>query len=192
MASTALRVLAATAVAGFALTPGVASAATAAGPGAIAHSSTPKGGDPNTTVTFTVTNGVLQMTAPAAVNLGGGAPGSTISGALGPVTVTDNRALLSATWTASAAATNWTTGTGTPAETIPPGDVNYDPNTVTTTGTVTTSEAPITLSTAAQTVVTATAGVGDNTATWNPTLTVTVPPAAVAGLYTGTLTQSAF
>jgi hypothetical protein len=192
MAITALRVLAASAVAGLALTPGVASAATTAGPAALAHSSTARGSDPNTTVTFTVTNGVLQMTAPANVNLGGAAPGGTISGLLGPVTVTDNRALLSASWTASASATNWTTGTGTPAETIPPGDVNYDPGTVTSTGTITTSEAPITLSTASQTIVTGTAGVGDNTASWNPTLTVSVPPAAVAGLYTGTLTQSAF
>jgi hypothetical protein len=106
--------------------------------------------------------------------------------------VTDNRALLSASWTASASATNWTTGGGSPSETIPPGAVNYDPGTVTSTGTITTSEAPITLSTASQTVVTGAAGVGDNTAAWNPTLTVTVPPAAVAGLYTGTLTQSAF
>ncbi len=196
MARTALRVLAAaSAVAGLALTPGVASAATAAGPAgpaAIAYSSTASGGDPSTTVNFTVTNGALQMTAPASVNLGGAAPGGTISGLLGTVTVTDNRALLSASWTASASATSWTTGTGSPAETIPAGDVTYDPGTIASSGTITTSEAPITLSAAAQTIVSGTAGIGDNVASWDPTLTVTVPPAAVAGLYTGTLSESAF
>jgi hypothetical protein len=196
MARTALRVLtAASAVVGLALTPGIASAATAAepaGPSALAHSSTGSAGDPNTTVTFTVTNGALGMTAPTSVNLGGAAPGGTVSGILGPVTVTDNRALLSASWTASASSTNFTTGNGTPAETIPAGNATYDPGTVTSTGVITTSEAPITLSTASQTIVTATAGVGDNTATWDPTMTVAIPPAAVAGLYTSTLSESAF
>lgn len=35
-----------------------------------------------------------------------------------------------------------------------------------------------------------TAGVGENTATWNPTIAVAIPAAAVGGDYTGTLTQS--
>jgi hypothetical protein len=43
---------------------------------------------------------------------------------------------------------------------------------------------------AAQTVVTATAGSGDNTATWNPTVAMAVPATAVGGLYTGTITHS--
>ena len=67
------------------------------------------------------------MTAPDTVDLGSGAPGTTISGTLGTVTVTDDRALLAAAWTATASATDWTTGGGTPAETIPATDVGYDP-----------------------------------------------------------------
>jgi len=35
-----------------------------------------------------------------------------------------------------------------------------------------------------------TALVGANTATWNPTLVVNIPAAAVAGTYTGTVTHS--
>ncbi|MCW2929461.1 MAG: hypothetical protein JWM19_423 [Actinomycetia bacterium] len=190
MARTALRVLAAaSAVAGLALVPGVASAATAAGPAgpaAIANSSTPSGGDPNTTVTFTVTVGGLSMTAPAAADLGSGAPGSTISGPLGTVAVADARALASAAWTVTASSTDWTSGTST----IPAGDVNYDPGFIHPTGTVTTTGSDITLSGTPQTIVTGTAGSGDNTASWIPTISVVVPGSAVGGLYTGTLTQS--
>ena len=38
--------------------------------------------------------------------------------------------------------------------------------------------------------VTGTEGVGDNTASWDPALSVAVPASAVAGTYTGTLTHS--
>jgi hypothetical protein len=183
-------ILTAAAVTGIALAPGAASAAPK--PSALAHSSTndPSGGDPNTSVTFTVTVGALTMTAPTSVDLGSGAPGTTVSGTVGPVTVTDDRALLTAAWTATASSTSWTTGGGTPSETIPAGDVGYTPGTVTTTGTITATPTPITLSGAASTVVSGTAGVGDNTASWNPTLAVAVPSAAVGGVYSGTLTQS--
>jgi hypothetical protein len=130
------------------------------------------------------------MSAPVSVNLGSGAPGTTISGALGPVTVTDDRALLSATWTATASATDWTTGGGTGPETIPAADVGYDPGSITTTGTITATGTSITLSGTATPVVTGTSGVGDNTATWDPAVAVAVPAAALGGVYTGTLTQS--
>jgi hypothetical protein len=148
------------------------------------------GSDPDTTVTFAVTSGLLTITAPIASDLGSGAPGGTISGALGAVTVTDNRALLSASWTATASSTNWTTGTATPAETIPASDANYDPGPVATTGTITVTPTDITLSNSPQTVVSASAGTGDNTASWDPTVSVVVPAAAVTGTYTATLTHS--
>ena len=191
MVRTAFRVvLAATAVTAIGLAPGVASAATA-GPSVLAYSSAgPSGGDPDTTVTFTVTVGGLTMTAPTSANLGSGAPGTTITGSLGPVTVTDARALLTASWTVTASSTAWTTGGATPAQTIPATDVGYNPGAITPTGTITATGTPITMSGAAQTVVTGTAGVGNNTATWNPALSVAVPAAAVGGLYTGTVTHS--
>ena len=147
-------------------------------------------GDPDTTMTFTVTVGALSMTAPATANLGSGAPGTTISGPLGTVVVTDNRALLSASWTATASSTSWVTGTGTGNETIPAGAGSYAPGVISKTGTVTTAASDITLTTSPQTVVAASAGVGNNTASWNPTISVAVPSTAVGGAYTSTLTQS--
>jgi hypothetical protein len=176
-------VLSAAALTGAVLTSTAASAAVRA--------NIPAGGDPNTAVTFAVSSGALTMTAPAAVFLGSGAPSTTIAGAVGTTVVTDNRALLAASWTATASSTAFTTGGGTSAETIPAADVGYVPGAITTTGTITATGTSITLSGTAQPVVAGTAGVGDNSATWNPTLSVAVPAAAVVGTYTGTLTQSA-
>jgi hypothetical protein len=148
------------------------------------------GGDPDTTMMFTVTVGALAMSAPASANLGSAGPGTTVTGVLGAVNVTDNRALLSASWTATASSSSWVTGTGTGNETIPATAATYTPGTVVTTGIITATGQAITLSTSAQTVVTGSAGVGDNTASWNPTIAVAVPSAAVGGTYTSTLTQS--
>jgi len=106
------------------------------------------------------------------------------------VTVTDNRALLTASWTVTASAFAFTTGGGTPNETIPATDVGYNPGSITTTGTILATGTPITLANTAAPVVTGTDGVGNNTATWNPALAVAVPAAAAGGIYTGTLTQS--
>jgi hypothetical protein len=104
------------------------------------------------------------MTAPVSVDLGSGAPGTTISGGLGPVSVTDDRALLSAAWTVTASSSDWTTGAATPSEAISASDVGYDPRSITTTGTI--------------------------TATWDPLISAAAPASAVGGIYTGTLTQS--
>jgi hypothetical protein len=190
MIKSAFSILAAAAVTGIALAPGVASAAPAA-PAVLANSSTPlSGGDPDTTVTFTVTTGALSMSAPVNANLGSGAPGSTIAAPIGAVGVTDNRALLAASWTATASSTDWTTGGATSPETIPATDVTYNPGSITTTGVITTTGTTINLANTAATVVTGTSGVGDNTASWDPTLSVAVPAAAVGGSYSATLVQS--
>jgi hypothetical protein len=151
--------------------------------------SAPGPGDPDTTVTFAITSGELTMTAPATANLGSGAPGTTITGEIGTTRVTDDRALLSASWTATASATDFTTGP-TAAETIPVTDATYAPGTITTTGGITATPTDITLDGEPQTVVAGTDGVGNNTASWNPTVAVAVPAQAVVGTYTGTLTQS--
>ncbi|HXS66514.1 MAG TPA: hypothetical protein VN767_26970 [Streptosporangiaceae bacterium] len=149
-----------------------------------------EGFDPDTTVTFAVTSGELTMTAPVAADLGSGAPGTDISGALGAVSVQDNRALLTASWVVSASSTNYTTGTATPNETIPATDIDYAPGTITKSGTITVTGTGITMSNSPQTVVTGSSGVGDNSASWDPTITVHVPAAAVFGTYTGTIAHS--
>ena len=179
-------VLSVAAVMGAVLTSTAASAAVTAN----ARASGPAASDPNTTLTFTVTSGLLTLSAPGSANLGTGLPGTTVTGSLGSVTVTDDRALLAASWTATASSTDFTTGTGPTTSTIPVADAGYDPNEITTTGTITATPSTITLSATPTTVVAGTAGVGNNTAVWNPTISVDLPPAAVGGNYTSTLTQS--
>lgn len=175
-------VLGAAAVIGMALTSTAAFAAVAAP------------GHPDTTVTFAVGTGLLTMTAPGSATLatGTGQPSTTISGLLGSTVVTDDRASLAATWTVSVSTSDFTTGTLTAAETIPATAVTYTAGTFFTTGTISVAATPaiLTLSNAATEDIFGTAGVGDNSATWNPTLDVAIPAAAVTGTYTGTLTQS--
>jgi hypothetical protein len=183
--------LSAAAVIGLALTSTAASAA-------VMSPAQPSNSVP-TTVTFTVGSGLLTITAPDAVSLGTatgttdtGLPGSTVHGTMWDTVVTDNRALLDATWTATALSTTFTTGTSTPDEIIPVGAASYDPGTITeTAGNFLSAPVgtPITLSGAPQTVVAANAD-GDNVATWDAALAVAIPSTAVLGLYTGTLTQS--
>jgi hypothetical protein len=183
-------VLSVAAVMGAVLTSTAASAAVTA----TARASSLPPGDPATTVTFAVGTGLLTMTAPGSATLGTGSgqPGTTISGLLGSTVVTDNRASLAASWTVSVSSSNFTTGGATPAETIPVADASYTAGSFFTTGTITVTATPavLTLANAAAQDIFGTAGVGDNSATWNPTLSVAVPPAAVTGTYTGTLTQS--
>lgn len=150
----------------------------------------------DTTVTFTISAGTLDITVPASVSLGSGSPGGSITGQMGAVEVTDLRAALTATWTTTVSSTDFVTGGGTPAETISNAAVSYwsGPFTATTGNAVPTPGQP----TAAQaqalsvprTAFSLTGGVGNNTATWNPSLIVAVPAAGVAGLYTGTVTHS--
>jgi hypothetical protein len=148
------------------------------------------GFDPSTTVTFAITSGALTMTVPGAANLGSTAPGVDISAQLGAVSVQDNRALLTAAWTVTAADSAFTTGTATPAETIPASALSYSPGSITTSGTITATGTNITMSGTPATVVAGSSGVGNNSAAWNPTITVDVPASAVFGTYTGTVTHS--
>ncbi|MFE6868931.1 hypothetical protein ACFVFS_20525 [Kitasatospora sp. NPDC057692] len=142
--------------------------------------------DPSTTLTFVVTSGALTMTVPVSAALGSGSPGTQISAPIGPVNVVDLRALLSASWTVTASSTDFTNGPST----IPATSATYTAGTVTTTGVITVTPTNVTLNNSPQTVVTGTGGVGDNTATWNPTVAVSLPASAVGGIYTGTLTHS--
>jgi len=149
-----------------------------------------------TTATFAVSTGALGVAVPATANLGSGSPGTAISAQLGAVTITDARALLTAAWTASASSTSFSSDGATTPETIPNTAVSYwsGPATATTgTGTFTPGQPNAGAAQAMGTAVSAftlTAGVGNNTAAWNPTIVVAVPAAAVGGTYTGTITHS--
>jgi len=152
----------------------------------------------DSTVTFSVTTGALTVAVPTSAALGAAAPGAPISAQLGPVTVTDARALLAPTWAATVTSTAFTTGTATGPETIPTTDVSYwsGPTTATVPATgetfvpgQLTAAAAVALS-ATPTAMSLTAGVGNNSATWNPTLMVAPPAGAVGGAYSGVVTHS--
>ncbi|MGA4728780.1 hypothetical protein ACWEOS_10610 [Micromonospora taraxaci] len=151
-----------------------------------------------TDTTFEVLAGTLDIVAPATADLGTGAPGGTITGQLGTVTVTDSRASDDASWVASVTATVFQTGTSSPPETVLPEEIDYWSGPATaTTGTGTFTPGQLTAGDAAPlssvtplTAFTHGGGTGGNTASWDPTLVVNVPLDSIAGVYTGTVTHS--
>ena len=149
-----------------------------------------------TSITLTVSAGLLRMTAPTAAALPDVAPGGTTSAKLGTVTVTDARGLTGATWTATVSATAPATGAGTAAQKIPLGGVTYwsGPATATTgTGTFTPGQATASLAVnllASRTAFTLAGGALANSASWTPTVSVAVPSTAVGGSYVATITES--
>lgn len=149
----------------------------------------------DTPVTFEADGGALTITAPSDdVDLGTVKIGTpTISGQLGTVTVDDERDLVSGSWTVTVTATNFTTGAGSAAETIPASDITYDPGTpFDPVGDATyTPGDPGSLDPA--TPLTAMSGsdeVGAGGVSWDPTITVHLPAQVVAGTYAGTITHS--
>ncbi|MEU4604934.1 hypothetical protein AB0F43_18285 [Kribbella sp. NPDC023972] len=142
--------------------------------------------------TLTVTGGVLALTAPtASANLGSRANtvgGGTISGPLGTVQVSDARSAAAGTgWVASVISTAFTPTTG-PA--IPATGIGYTVGAITKVGTATYTANDPGVIVASSSVVTATAITGDNSATWNPTINVTVPGGMAPAVYSGTITHS--
>ncbi|MEW2382914.1 hypothetical protein AB0873_12635 [Micromonospora sp. NPDC047707] len=141
-----------------------------------------------------IPTGSLSVTVPGTRDYGSTPPGQTISGLLGTVTVTDQRCQTPSSWTATVTATNLSTGGAT--GTISRSNVAYwSGQAVTTTGTGTFTPGQPTSAQAQslgspRTAFTVTGGDRNTTATWNPTLRITVPPGAVAGRYTGTITHS--
>jgi hypothetical protein len=169
-----------------------ASAGTAGFTGAVVDTAELNGGAQLTIVPAT---GTLSISVPATAGLGSAAPGGTVSAAIGSVTVSDQRGATAGTWTATVSATNFTTGSATPAQTITTSNVFYWSGPATsTTGTVTDTPGQSSASakqslSSSRTAFTST-GSGNNSATWNPTVVVTIPAAAVTGTYTGTVTHS--
>jgi hypothetical protein len=143
----------------------------------------------DTTTTFDIEAGTLSISAPAARNLGPVPVGGTsISNTLGNVVVTDARALVAATWSATVTIPSpFTNGTTTIANTAvfyfaPAGTVT-GAGTGTATGTG--GSTPIDTGATAQTFT----GSGATTTTWDPTLSINLT-GATAGHYTGTVTHS--
>ena len=148
----------------------------------------------DTTTTFTLAGNGLSISVPASVNLS--TAGSTVigasslSGSLGTVTVTDNQGTLAHAWTATVSSTDFTTGVGGANKTVTKDNASYTPGTITSSGVGAAVGTPaLSLATSAP-VVTATAVIGAMSASWNPTVSVTIPSSVIAGTYSGTITHS--
>jgi hypothetical protein len=160
--------------------PGIASAATM-----------------GTTTTFTLTGGSISITVPSTtVNLGSvSVAAGSITAQLGTVTVNDGRGLLNGSWTSMVSSSQLTTGGQTAAETINATGVSYWSGAATATsgvgtlvGSELTSGAAVAIN-AAQTAFTGGSLIGNNSASWNPTV-ITTSSEGVVGTYTGTVTHT--
>lgn len=134
------------------------------------------------------------VTAPASANIGAAQPGNTTTVQMGQVKVTSSGVMR---WTATVSATNFTTGAGSPGQTIARGNLSYwSGPIVTKTGPGTpvpgqpTSADKVPLDTARTAFMYSTVNTNSSTVIWQPTLVMTVPASAVAGTYTGTVTHS--
>lgn len=147
----------------------------------------PASADPTVT-TFSLTGGSLTLAVSGTATLTNEASGvsaNSITGQLGTVTVTDARGG-TAGWVTSAISTMFTgTIAGTPST-----DVLYTNGTITKTGANTVTGITAGSLVGALPVATATAVSGNNTASWNPTIDVSMPAGALATTYTGTVTTS--
>jgi hypothetical protein len=165
------------------LKPFLAAAGTAA---VIVSGAVPAFAD-DTATTFSLTGGEITLSVAASAILTDEASSvgtNLITGQLGAVSVTDARGG-TAGWIATAASSTFT-GTGLSVST----DVAYTNGTITKTGTSSISQATGLSIAAVDDVATATSVSGNNTASWNPTLDVSMPAGALAGDYAGTVTTS--
>jgi hypothetical protein len=154
----------------------------------------------DTTVTFTISGGALSISAPATGSLGtvnassllgtGGTLGPTAFSATNTV-VTDQRAVTPAAWTVGFSSTSFTTGSASTAETVANSSVTYLSGTGTVTGTGAftpgTQKGDGSLPVLGEPKF---VGIGANSVSINPTLTLQLAANQVAGTYTGTITQS--
>jgi hypothetical protein len=174
----------------YALAGLVAGSAALVGGLALPASATPPG---DTSVTFDITGGSLSVTPQDTASLGDNAAGTTdVSGQLGVVTVTDDRNG-SLGWTVTASSTEFS-GTMAGNTGAASTEVDYTSGALdnsTSVGASTVhSDGQVQIDNGAADVADATAVDGDNVATWDPTLDVTMPADALSDTYSGTVTTS--
>ena len=140
----------------------------------------------DTDTTFTLTGGDMTLSVQPTAALTDVATGSTaVSGNLGTVAVTDERGG-TVTWSVAAVSTTFTGVRGSTSTAV-----TYTGGTVAETGTITVADGALTSIDAQAPVVAPTSLSGNNTASWSPTLVVTMPAGALADDYSGTVTTSA-
>ena len=169
---------------------GLVAALTAGGMGLMAPPASAAPGD--TITTFSITGGALTISVPAStVNLGStGAGSTTFSGQLGNTSVTDQRGALLAAWTVTVSSTDFVTGGASANETVAKAGISYSSGAASATTGTGAFVPGVIPSLALATPGPTWAGVGVNSATWNPTLSFVLQGAQVAGTYTGTINQS--
>ncbi len=158
----------------------------------VVATATPASAAHETPITVTLTGGSLSITVPtSSVDLGSWVNTvgeGTISGPLGEVRVLDARsAAAGAGWVASVISTALTPLSG---PTIGAAAIGYTVGAITKVGTATyTAHDQVSL-VGVVPAVTATGITGDNSATWNPTIKVTIAVGLVANVYSGKITHS--
>jgi hypothetical protein len=144
-----------------------------------------------TTQTLTIEGGILSITVPdGPVNLGSAsaAGGGTITGQLGLVEVVDTRSsAVGGGWVVSIGSTDFTSPFGS---SIPAGAIGYSVGAVTKIGTVTYESNNPTNLTQESPALTASDISGGVSATWNPTIKVTIPSQTLSGVYSAVITHS--
>jgi hypothetical protein len=140
----------------------------------------------------------LAISAPTSVTLGS-APtsASSLSGQLGTITVTDSGTLfLLPSFVAAVSSTVFTTGSGSPSETIGTSSVFYWSGPATASSGLQTPvpgqllAANMQSLSVSRTAFRSTGLVLSISTSWNPTIVIDIPDAAVAGTYSGTITHS--
>ncbi|MEU4771495.1 hypothetical protein [Micromonospora sp. NPDC023644] len=139
----------------------------------------------------------VDITVPTSANLGAGFVGGALTAQLGTVEVRDSRGQVNPnTWVATVSATAFVAGAGGPQRTIANSRVSYwSGSAVRSTGGGTLVPGQPTSAQAATLGVTReafrkTAGNGNNTVAWVPTIRVAIPSDIVAGTYRGTIVHS--
>lgn len=148
-------------------------------------------GSGTTPVTVQISAGTLDITVPtSSVNLGlvnvSGSP-QTVSSQLGTVAVTDGRGG-TAGWTVTANAVDFTGPQNISVSA--PGSSSYTSPSAAVTGTAIVTNTDLAPLYPPGPVQVATGVSGINSASWNPTISVTLPANALAGTYSSTITHS--
>jgi hypothetical protein len=148
-------------------------------------------------VTFTLSGGSLSLTAPGSATLtaagGLGVTGTSVSGTFGDTTVSDTRGTLAHTVTVNMSTTAFTDASN---DTVAAANATAYSGTATVSGVAvsvpTTAVLPASIGNqGGATIFSMTGVVGSASAVYDATVSVTIPSSAVAGSYSGTVTQTA-
>ena len=145
-----------------------------------------------TPTTFTLVAGELSISAPTGIEVVYvTTAGRQASVSLGQVTVTDARGALAASWTTQVSTTSFTTGGATPDETVPAGSISYSSGAgCAARGQVGAMVPSVGVDLATPKTAASWGGVGSDTVTWVPRLTLTLRDTQLPGTYRGTVTHS--